>query len=134
VLPGASNVIPGQVTLTLDVRHEKDSTRIDATNHLKRAASKVSCSWKIVGETPTVYCSARHIACLRKAALRHQSKVLNLVSGAGHDAAMMANICPVVMLFVRCRDGLSHHPDESVKPSDIGVALAVLSDYVNEFV
>jgi allantoate deiminase len=56
--------------------------------------------------------------------------VITLASGAGHDAAVMARIAPVVMLFVRCKDGLSHHPDESVASEDIAVALAALSDFI----
>jgi allantoate deiminase len=134
VLPGASNVIPGTATLTLDVRHEEDTKRLTAVKHFQNTLRNSSASWKTVAETPTVRCSPPHVALMRKAARRHQSRVPNMVSGAGHDAAMMARITPVAMLFVRCRDGLSHHPDESVAAADIDVALAVLSDYVHEFI
>jgi allantoate deiminase len=134
VLPGASNVIPEEATLTLDVRHEEDAERLAAVKHFQGALRDSICSWKTVSETPTVRCSPAHVALMRKAARRHQPRVLNMVSGAGHDAAMMARITPVAMLFVRCRNGLSHHPDETAAAADIGVALEVLSDYVNEFI
>jgi allantoate deiminase len=134
VLPGASNVIPGKAALTLDVRHEKDAERLAAVKYFQDALRDKPAAWKTIGETPTVRCSPAQVALMRKAARRHQPRVLNMVSGAGHDAAMMARITPVAMLFVRCRDGLSHHPDEAVAAADIGVALAVLSDYVNEFI
>jgi allantoate deiminase len=134
VLPGASNVIPGRAALTLDVRHEEDAERLTAVNYFKSVLRGESASWKTAGETPTVRCSPAPVALMRKAARRHQARVLNMVSGAGHDAAMMARITPVAMLFVRCRDGLSHHPDEAVTAADIGVALAVLSDFVHEFI
>jgi allantoate deiminase len=51
-----------------------------------------------------------------------------LASGAGHDAAAMAALCPVGMLFVRCRGGISHHPDEHVSLQDASVAIEVLAD------
>jgi allantoate deiminase len=57
-------------------------------------------------------------------------KALRLPSGAGHDAAMMAAITPVAMLFVRSPGGLSHHPDESVRPEDVEVAIEVTTRFV----
>ena len=53
-----------------------------------------------------------------------------LASGAGHDAAMMAAVTPVAMLFVRCAGGVSHHPDESVRPEDVEVAIDVTTRFV----
>jgi allantoate deiminase len=58
--------------------------------------------------------------------------VLTLPSGAGHDAAAISKLCPVAMLFVRCKRGLSHHPDEAVKVSDVAQAIAVLADFLRE--
>ena len=49
-----------------------------------------------------------------------------LASGAGHDAMAMADICPVAMLFTRCKGGISHHPGESIKESDVEASLSVL--------
>jgi allantoate deiminase len=134
VLPGASNVIPDRATLTLDIRHEEDAERLAAVRHFQDVLRGTSSSWKTVSDNPTVRCSPTHVKFMRKAARRHQPRVPNMVSGAGHDAAMMARITPVAMLFVRCRGGLSHHPDEAAAAADIGVALAVLSDYVHEFI
>jgi len=48
---------------------------------------------------------------------------VRLPSGAGHDAAMMASICPVAMLLVRCAGGISHHPEESVEIEDVAIAI-----------
>jgi len=53
-----------------------------------------------------------------------------LPSGAGHDAAAIAAITPVAMLFVRCKKGVSHHPDESVSEKDIRVAISVMNDFL----
>jgi allantoate deiminase len=51
------------------------------------------------------------------------SDAVRLPSGAGHDAAMMASICPVAMLLVRCAGGISHHPNESVSVEDVAAAI-----------
>ena len=53
-----------------------------------------------------------------------------LFSGAGHDAMKVAETCRISMLFVRCQDGLSHHPDEFVEPSDITDALRSMADII----
>ena len=59
-----------------------------------------------------------------------QGRSLSLVSGAGHDGVVMSKLTPVAMLFVRCRAGLSHHPDEHASPSDLGVALRVTTNFL----
>ncbi|HEY3864121.1 MAG TPA: allantoate amidohydrolase [Verrucomicrobiae bacterium] len=135
VEPNASNVIPSVVQLSLDVRHQADAQRQDACRRLKEVLNSIArsrqieCSWHTVQETPSVPCSLALSAMLREAALRHQPGLMALPSGAGHDAAVMAGIAPMAMLFVRCRDGVSHHPDESVQPEDIAAAFAVLVDF-----
>ena len=68
---------------------------------------------------------------LRTAAQKHQPEVIDLPSGAGHDAAVMAKICPTSMLFVRCKAGLSHHPDESITVEDTRAALSILTDFIS---
>ena len=135
-LPGASNVIPGQVRLSLDVRHAKDSVRERAIIILKQKAAQIAhkrqikLSAEIVHQSQAVACD-RHLSnLLTKAAARHQEQVPLLPSGAGHDAAAMAAITPVAMLFVRCRDGISHHPDESVRVQDVQTAISVVGDFI----
>ena len=56
--------------------------------------------------------------------------VLALPSGAGHDAVALAPVMPTAMLFVRCKDGLSHHPLESVAPEDVAAALKVMDNFL----
>ncbi len=135
--PNAANVIPGSVHLTLDVRHQEDGLRREAELvfrvflHDIARRRQLHGSWQRVQETASVPCSPDLSALLRQAALRHQPEVIALPSGAGHDAAILARLTPAAMLFVRCRDGLSHHPDESVRRKDIRVALAVLSDFIS---
>jgi allantoate deiminase len=134
--PNVSNVIPGACHLTLDARHQEDSIRIRAGADLAKVAQAIEqrrglkSRWQTVQETAAVPCSAELSAALRAAARPHQPGVIDLPSGAGHDAAIMAQITPVAMLFVRCHGGVSHHPDESVRLADIRVALDVLTDFV----
>ena len=57
-------------------------------------------------------------------------EIEELPSGAGHDAAAMAAICPVAMLFVRCQGGISHHPDECATEGDVRVAIGVMNEFL----
>jgi allantoate deiminase len=61
------------------------------------------------------------------------SRTIRLPSGAGHDAQVMARLCPAAMLFVRCRGGVSHNPAEYASPADIGLAIAALIRFIERF-
>ena len=134
--PNASNVISGTVTLTLDVRHQTDSIRRIAGVQLLKLAWKIAAtrqvkvSAQLVQQTPSVGCSRKLSGLLERAAKIHQPQIIRLPSGAGHDAAILAEITPAAMLFIRCKGGISHHPDESVSRQDVRVALAVLNDFL----
>jgi allantoate deiminase len=134
--PNASNVIPGTVTLTLDVRHQTDSARRSAGAQLQKlvrqiaAARHLKVSAQLVQQTPSVGCSRKLSGLLERAAKLHQRQTIRLPSGAGHDAAILARITPAAMLFIRCKGGISHHPDESASRQDVRVALAVLNDFL----
>ncbi len=136
VKPGASNVIPGEVNLSLDVRHQEDATRKAACERFKQAGEwgrkdmGIEVEWQIVQETSAAPCSPELSSVLKKAAGLHLDEIEELASGAGHDAAAMSAITPVAMLFVRCKDGISHHPDESVKVEDVRIAINVMNDFL----
>jgi allantoate deiminase len=135
-LPGVGNVIPGEARLSLDLRHEKDSIRNVAHQKLKSAAVQIArrrqmrCDYEMAHETAAVNCSKHLSQLLAQSAKRRQEQILFLPSGAGHDAAVMAGITPSAMLFIRCKNGISHHPDESVKTRDVQTALEVLNDFL----
>ena len=134
--PNASNVIPGTVTLTLDVRHQTDSARRSAGAQFQRltrqitASRRVRVSSQFVQQTPSVACSRKLSGLLERAAKLHQPQIIRLPSGAGHDAAILAGITPAAMLFIRCKGGISHHPDESASRQDVQLAFLVLNDFV----
>ena len=136
VRPGSSNVIPGDVLLTLDVRHQLDASRTAACSRLQETAHRngeqngIIVDWEVVHETQSVPCSRELSAPLAKAARRHLVEVTELASGAGHDAAVMGEVMPMTMLFVRCKGGISHHPDELVHADDVRISVAVLSDFL----
>ncbi|HEX9067475.1 MAG TPA: allantoate amidohydrolase [Ktedonobacterales bacterium] len=136
VYPGASNVIPGQVTLSLDVRHPDDLAREEAVRSLRAEAEGIATrrgvvvEWAIASQTRSIACSPRLIAPLTRAITEAGHPVLRLASGAGHDAAPMAAVTDVAMLFVRCAGGVSHHPAESVTADDVAVAIEVIERFV----
>ncbi len=134
--PGVINVIPGEAILSVDVRHQTDSIRTAACARLQQIADQIGekrnieVAWEVVHEIQSVPCSRELSGMLAKAARQHLMEVTELLSGAGHDAAVMGDITPVAMLFVRCKGGISHHPDESVTTEDIGIAIAVMKEFL----
>jgi allantoate deiminase len=133
---GASNVIPGKVSLTLDVRDQKDARRLAAVKALQIKATLIAkrrglkLIWTPVQQTAAVPCDKTLTQIFSKCVAQRGLEVLKLPSGAGHDAAALSAICSVAMLFVRCKNGVSHNPAESVKAGDVRVAIEVLADFV----
>jgi allantoate deiminase len=136
VSPGAANVIPGLVTHTLDVRHASDAQRHAAVKRLDQVAKAISrrrgvkVTWQRTQDNGAVECAPGLTAQLARSVKSVQGRSLSLVSGAGHDAVVLSALTPVAMLFVRCRDGLSHHPDEHASPADLAVAVRVMVDFL----
>jgi allantoate deiminase len=134
--PGAANVIPGKAELTLDVRHPVDSRRLAAFAALRRIGQgiarrrRLSFSVEVTQDNGAVACSRELTALMARSVRARQGRCIAVPSGAGHDAVILSSLAPVAMLFVRCRDGLSHHPDEHVHPRDLRVALDILVDFL----
>jgi allantoate deiminase len=133
--PGASNVIPGDVTLSLDVRHPTDAVRHQACAELhERATSigarrKIDMTWEVLMDEPSVACDQALAALLAQATEAQGYSVLHLPSGAGHDGVAIAQITPMAMLFVRCTGGVSHNPAEAVTTDDVAAAIAVVRQF-----
>ena len=136
VAPGASNVIPGHAALTLDVRDQNDSRRLAAVRSLHTKAKAIAqrrglkLTWTPVQQSVAVRCDRTLTHIFSKCIAQRGLEVLQLPSGAGHDAAALSAVCPVAMLFVRCKGGVSHNPAESVKASDVRMAVDVLGDFI----
>ncbi len=136
VQPGASNVIPGQVTLSLDVRHQDDMVREQACRQLEERAREigqargVSYNWQVLQEHHAVPCAPHLTQLLAQAIEKLGYSLLSLPSGAGHDAAVVAELTDIAMLFVRCRGGISHNPAESVTQEDVAIAIQVVERFL----
>jgi allantoate deiminase len=137
VRPGAPNVIPGEAVVSLDVRHPRDSAREKALRTLLSTGRnlarrrKLGWSWEVTQDDDAVNCSPALSALLGDSVEAVAGRKLPLVSGAGHDGVVMSALTDVAMLFVRCREGLSHHPDEYASPADIGIALEVMTEFLH---
>ena len=136
VEPGAANVIPGRAAASLDVRHADDAVREEAVTALRAAALRigeargVAVGWEEIQATRAVQCSPELADELAAAVADTGHEAPRLTSGAGHDAAMMAAVTPVALLFVRCAAGISHHPDESVAEEDVARALDATTRFI----
>ena len=134
VQPGASNVIPGRVELTLDVRHADDGVRLEASQrmiadaHTLAEGRGLAVDVHQMSENAAVPCSPRLVSLLSEAV---GPDAIQLTSGAGHDAVTMSSLTEVGMLFVRCRGGISHNPAESVTTDDVAVAIDVLDRFID---
>ncbi len=138
--PGAVNVIPGAVTLTLDIRSPDDDRREMLLNALLDEAGRIAAQrglsfshdvFYTIAATP---CDARLREVLAGAVSEVQGRALWLPSGAGHDAIAVAERWPSAMLFVRCDRGVSHHPAESVQLEDVAKALQAYSAAVSKLI
>jgi len=133
VHPGATNVVPGAAVASLDVRHAEDALRVAAVEDLRALAERrardreLELTWRTRLDNAAVAMDERLTALLSGAVAAQGSAVVRLPSGAGHDAVALAGLTGVAMLFVRCTDGVSHHPDERVESSDVAVAIATLA-------
>jgi allantoate deiminase len=132
VAPGAANVVPGEVRLSLDVRHHADAVRGQAADDYLQCGQRIASRRGVRFESeqsmdlPAVPMDEALTDRLAAAT----GPVPRLVSGAGHDAAIMASICPTAMLFVRSPGGVSHHPDESVHREDVRAALGAMVQFL----
>jgi len=128
-LPGASNVIAGEVRASLDLRHAADAQRTAGVDQILFAARDIAkgrglefecCARQ---EQQATACDPHLTEAMEKAVHRAGFPVQRMTSGAGHDAMILAQKMPVAMLFIRSPGGISHHPDERVLPQDVAAAL-----------
>ena len=137
--PGAPNVIPGRAKFSLDIRAPVDADRFRAIEDLSSAFSTLAARRHVrvrvekFYDEPAVTCDPGLVAQLEAAVERAGVTPLRLPSGAGHDGLAIAALCPIAMLFVRCKGGISHNPAESITVKDADVATGVLLDFLRHF-
>ena len=131
--PGATNVIAGAARAGLDVRHARDGERTRAVACMLAGAREIalrrglSVEWEQKLDEPAV---AMQCAALERAVEAAGYPVHRMVSGAGHDAMILARKVPAAILFLRSPGGISHHPEETVLAEDVDAALAVGAKYL----
>ena len=137
VEPNVVNAVPRAVRLGLEIRSPCDRTRRAAGEEVKRFAAKISSRLGLEAECVLTYEQPARPCCdalsdvLRRAVVLSGGRGLCLPSGATHDASAMADLCPVAMLFVRCRGGVSHRPEERAAAEDMGRAIAAIAAFLS---
>jgi len=140
VRPGVVNAVPGEVTLTLEIRAPDDSVREWAGATLTQAAHDIAnrrglgldiaCTYA----QPATPCSPQIIERLSKSVEGgNREAAQRMVSGATHDTSAMSGLCPVGMVFTACRDGVSHHPDEHVPGTAMSSGILILERFMRQF-
>jgi len=139
VLPSATNVVPGRCDLTIDIRAGRDADRDEATARIVDAIRALAERRRValaVEETqvlPASPCDPALMDRLDKAVAATGQSPRRLVSGAGHDAMVMAALAPTAMLFIRCAGGISHNPAEDVAVDDVERALRAMLLFLEGF-
>ena len=137
--PGATNVIPGQVSFTMDIRAPTDQRRKRAVTDMVRRIEaiakrrKLELQLNVTHENRTVPCAPWLKEQIAEAIAAEGFRVFELPSGAGHDGMAMIDVADVGMIFVRCRGGVSHHPDEHVELADADAGARVLLRIIENF-
>ncbi|WP_338421614.1 allantoate amidohydrolase [Acetobacter fallax] len=140
VWPGVVNVVPGDVVFTIDARAGSAATRDAAVASILELIENIAARREIEAEIiprenlAGVPCDPELLRLLEAAVSDVTGQPARiLVSGAGHDAMIMARLVPMVMLFIRCEQGISHNPAEAVLSGDVDVAIQALTDFVRRF-
>jgi allantoate deiminase len=135
--PGAVNVIPATGRFTLDVRSGDDDVRRAGIARLEEAFAHIaaerglSVTVERTYEQDAVPCAPWLVEQMAEAVARTGVRPLLLPSGAGHDGLALASLCPIGMLFVRCKGGISHDPAESIDGADAAQATEILFDILH---
>jgi ureidoglycolate amidohydrolase len=133
VFPGAVNSIPSRVRLETDIRDVDGARRDRVLDSLQATCDQVACrrgvavTTELVNADPPATCDPGVLATLEEAAQAAGKSYKKMVSRAYHDSLFMARLAPIAMLFIPCRGGISHRPDEYASPESIGAGVHVLS-------
>ena len=134
VFPGAVNSIPSRVRLSVDVRdtdlQRRDAVmdKIETTRDSISTKRQVSIHNEVLNADAPVDCAPELVEALSQFCRKHELKFIPMVSRAYHDSLFIARIAPVAMLFIPCRNGYSHRPDEYASAEDIVRGTLVLAE------
>jgi N-carbamoyl-L-amino-acid hydrolase len=134
VFPGAVNSIPACVKLSVDVRDTDLSRRdgvlrtLDVACRATAAKRQVAIHSELLNADAPAESGAAILVALAKACNKHGFQSMPMTSRAYHDSLFISRIAPVAMLFIPCRNGYSHRPDEFASPEDIARGTLVLAE------
>jgi allantoate deiminase len=140
IINAASNVIPGEVICSLDLRSASDEKLTSAYKKIKTIAEEIckkrsiTLEWNLIQQTKPVTCDNAMNKLIKQSIIDAGHEAIELVSGAGHDAVPVAEVSPVAMLFVRCFKGISHNPEENVELKDIEAAIKVSDNFIQALI
>ena len=138
IIHAAPNVIPGEVTFSIDLRSDNKEAMMAASEAIQQGIAticgprNINFHWEVVQETAPVLCDESLCSQLEKTISANGYELVRLVSGAGHDGVEISTVAPVSMLFVRCFKGISHHPLEAVEATDVAAALQVAEQFIQQ--
>jgi N-carbamoyl-L-amino-acid hydrolase len=134
--PNSRNVVPSRVFMTVDLRHNEVEALDRMEERLEEAASAI-CSQHRVSKTldrlwdsPPVRFDVECVDAVRESAKKSGHPFREITSGAGHDAVYVSRVAPTAMIFIPCKDGISHNEIESATPEHVGVGASVLLEAV----
>ncbi|MEN9760173.1 MAG: hypothetical protein RL676_1324 [Pseudomonadota bacterium] len=138
VTPNSRNVIPGQVMMTIEIRHPRDSVRDQMEGEFRQALGAIASDECLTFSVetkltqPATVFDTDCVSRVRDAARRLGYRHMDIVSGAAHDAIAIARVAPTAMIFVPCAGGISHDESESATPDDLAAGAEVLLQAVLE--
>jgi len=134
VFPGAVNSIPSRVQLSVDIRDTNLERRDDVMREIESARDAIAAKRQVLIEEKLLNadapaeCAPEIIDALSQSCAKHGEKFMPMVSRAYHDSLFMSRIAPAAMLFIPCRNGYSHRPDEYASPEDIARGALILAE------
>jgi ureidoglycolate amidohydrolase len=137
-LPDAINSIPCDVTLEIDFRDTRLDTRTRAWAQVEAAIAEIctrrGIRWTLdtINANPPATCATALVDTVEQVCRAKAIPSRRMISRAYHDSLFMAQICPTTMIFIPCRDGISHRPDEYSSPDDIATGVTVLAHALAE--
>lgn len=132
VKPNSRNVVPGRVTMSVDLRHPDDDVLRAMDSELRDTATgiardlRLECDLRQVDQFPSSRFDPQCVAAVRDAANTLGLSHRDMPSGAGHDAIYVARVAPTAMIFVPCKDGISHNEIEDARPEHLEAGANVL--------
>lgn len=134
--PNGRNVVTSEVRICLDFRHPDDQALVQMEHSLKaeleclQSRHGLIAELKLVTRAPSVTFDDTCVTLVREASRRLGHNARDIVSGAAHDSVYLARVAPTAMIFVPCRDGLSHNEAEYASEPDCSAGCAVLLDAI----